>query len=252
MAIPKVIHYIWLGGEKMPDLLKRCIDSWHKIMPDYEIKKWDESNIPINDYPFMKESYMAKKYAFTSDMARYMILYQHGGLFFDCDVEVLKPFDPFLKNSVFCALAVYVGNIAKPSPGLVLGSEPKNDVIMDIINIYKGCHFVDQDNGKQNLHLTSPNILYKYTKEKGFRGKDEKIMLNNGLMMYPSSFFDPMRHTSLKENIYISDNTYSIHWCAASWISPIEKYRRVISILLRRIVGDRFVEYIKNFGNGEK
>ena len=85
--IPKVLHYIWFGGSELPELERKCIESWSKIMPDWEIRRWDESNFDINQCEFCREAYASKKWAFVSDYARYRILYSEGGILLDTDVE---------------------------------------------------------------------------------------------------------------------------------------------------------------------
>ena len=99
--IPKVIHYIWLGGAPLSPLIEKCIESWKKQCPDYEIKRWDESNLDIGKYKFAKEAYDAKNWAFASDVFRYDVLYNNGGIYLDTDVELLKPLDEFLKYNFF-------------------------------------------------------------------------------------------------------------------------------------------------------
>lgn len=96
--IPKIIHYCWFGGNPLPELAQKCIASWKKFLPDYEIKEWNESNYDVRKIPYIEQAYNAKKYAFVSDYARFDILYQYGGIYFDTDVEVIKPFDEILKR----------------------------------------------------------------------------------------------------------------------------------------------------------
>ena len=81
--IPKVIHYCWFGRNPLPKSAQKCIASWRKYLPDYEIKEWNESNFDVNIIPYTAEAYKAKKYAFVSDYARFWILYKYGGLYFD-------------------------------------------------------------------------------------------------------------------------------------------------------------------------
>jgi mannosyltransferase OCH1-like enzyme len=96
MGIPKKIHYCWFGGKELPDSAKKCIESWKTYFPDYEIKEWNESNYDVNKTIFTKEAYQIGKYAFVSDYARFDILYNYGGIYFDTDVEVIKPFADIL------------------------------------------------------------------------------------------------------------------------------------------------------------
>lgn len=77
--IPKIIHYCWFGGSEKPDIVKKCIASWKKFCPDWEIKEWNESNFDTSILPYMKEAYEMKKWAFVSDVARLLIIYQSGG-----------------------------------------------------------------------------------------------------------------------------------------------------------------------------
>ncbi len=91
--ISKIIHYCWFGGKPLPNSAKKCIASWKKFFPDYEIKEWNEDNFDVNMVPYIAEAYKAKKYAFVSDYARFWVLFKYGGLYFDTDVEVIKPMD---------------------------------------------------------------------------------------------------------------------------------------------------------------
>ena len=99
--IPKTIHYCWFGRAPMPDLAHRCIESWHKFMPNYEYKLWNEDNFDINCNKYVKEAYEAEKYAFVTDFVRLYALYSEGGIYMDTDVEVLKPYDNLLHLSGF-------------------------------------------------------------------------------------------------------------------------------------------------------
>ena len=99
--IPKIIHCIWFGKGEMNDRAKLCMESWKKVMPDYEIKIWTEEDITTEINDFMKQSYKAKKYAYTADVARLWVLYLYGGIYMDTDVEVYKPLDEFLDKEGF-------------------------------------------------------------------------------------------------------------------------------------------------------
>ena len=99
--IPKIIHYCWFGRKALPRSAKKCIESWKKYLPDYEIKEWNEDNFDVNMIPYTQEAYSAKRYAFVSDYARFYILYHYGGIYFDTDVEVIKPIDDILEKGAF-------------------------------------------------------------------------------------------------------------------------------------------------------
>ena len=99
--IPKIIHYCWFGRNPLPDSAKKCIESWRKFFPEYEIKEWNEDNFDVHLIPYVEEAYNAKKYAFVSDYARFWILYFYGGVYFDTDVEVIRPMDDILAKGGF-------------------------------------------------------------------------------------------------------------------------------------------------------
>ena len=132
--IPKIIHYIWLGGKPLPKIAKKCIESWKKFCPDYEIKRWDESNLDLNKYQFVKDAIENKKYAFASDVLRTEILYTYGGIYFDIDVELLKPIDDILKD-VDWVMGFETSNMV--APGLVMASVKENQDLANILDIYK-------------------------------------------------------------------------------------------------------------------
>lgn len=99
--IPKIIHYCWFGRNPLPPLAQECIASWRKYLPDYEIKEWNEDNFDVNAIPYTAEAYRQKKYAFVSDYARFWIMYHYGGLYFDTDVEVIRPLDDIIAAGNF-------------------------------------------------------------------------------------------------------------------------------------------------------
>ena len=102
--IPKIIHYCWFGGAPLPRLACKCIDSWKKFFPNYEIREWNEENFDVDRLPFTREAYAAKKYAYVSDVARFYILYHEGGIYFDTDVEIAASFDDILTHGAFMGM----------------------------------------------------------------------------------------------------------------------------------------------------
>ena len=131
--IPKTIHYIWFGHNEFSDLIKDCIESWKKVMPDYEFVLWNEDNYDINKTLFTKQAYEAKKYAFVSDYARIDILNKYGGIYFDTDVKVLKRFDKFLVLKGFMGFESAKGGV---NPGIVIGCEKGCPILGEILQEY--------------------------------------------------------------------------------------------------------------------
>ena len=124
--IPKKIHYCWFGRNPLPESAKKCIASWRKYFPDYEIIEWNEDNYDVNKIPYTQQAYAAKKYAFVSDYARFDILYQHGGIYFDTDVEVIKSFDDVLEHGAFmgCEIDGSSRSGIAVAPGLGIAAAP--------------------------------------------------------------------------------------------------------------------------------
>ena len=144
--IPKKIHYIWLGGNPLPEEYKKYIEGWQKYCPDYEIKRWDETNLDIDLFNYCRQAYDNKKWAFASDVFRYYVLYKEGGIYLDTDVELLKPLDSFLKEKLF------LGFEKKEfvAPGLILGAEKGNEIIKELLDDYENRSFLNED-GTLNL-----------------------------------------------------------------------------------------------------
>lgn len=230
-GIPKVIHYCWFGGNPLPPLAEKCIASWKKFLPDYEIKRWDESNFDVNMIPYTKEAYEAKKYAFVSDFARFWILYNYGGVYFDTDVEVIKPFDDILAQGPFMGCENNVIEGQDPSklnvaPGLGLAVEAKNNTYKELIDLYKTLHFKNPD-GSNNL-TTIVDYTTGYFCNRGLRNTNE-IQNIEGINIYPREYFCP--RDSETHKLKITDKTHSIHHYQASWVTGYPKFKKKVAKL---------------------
>lgn len=212
--IPKIIHYCWFGRGAMPKLAHKCIKSWKKHLPDYEIKEWNEDNFDVNIIPYTEEAYKSKKYAFVSDYARFKILYEEGGIYVDTDVEVLKNLDKFLNNETFTGFECN----ERVAPGLILGSERESVFMKKMFESYNKSHFIKND-GTLNTETVVQRITEILVKS-GLKlnGEYQKI---SGLSVYPTDYFSPKSYATGK--IHLSSNTYSIHHFAASWKPKYQK-----------------------------
>lgn len=217
--IPKTLHYCWFGNNELPALESSCIETWQKVMPGYEICRWDESNFDVNRCDFSSEAYEQGMYAFVSDYARYVILREQGGIFLDTDVKVLKAFDPLLENRAFCG---YMQNNEFVSPGLILASEQMFPLFGDMIKEYESMHF--NQSGSRVNPLTSPRVLTGLLEKKYELRRDGSYQeLDCGFTVYPAEYFDPLdSHTG---TMNVTQNTYSIHLYSGTWLSPAKKYR---------------------------
>lgn len=215
--IPKIIHYCWFGGNPLPEIALKCIESWRKFFPDYEIKEWNENNFDLNCCEYVKEAYHAKKWAFVSDYARFLILYNYGGLYFDTDVEVIKDMSEIVTQGAFMGCEA----TDKCAPGLGLGVNPGLGLYNEILEDYKKSHFLNKD-GTYNYETVvdrTTKILGKH----GFRESSE-IQEVAEIKIYPPEYFCPMDYTTGKLNV--TNNSYSIHWYDASWLDERMKRRR--------------------------
>ena len=238
--IPKVIHYCWFGRNPLPSLAVKCIASWRKYLPDYEIKEWNEDNFDVNVIPYTKEAYQAKKYAFVSDYARFWILYKYGGLYFDTDVEVIKPLDDIIARGAFMGCEGKAGisslNLGV-NPGLGLGVSPGFGLYKEMLDLYATLHFQLPD-GTLNL-----KTVVQYTTEvlagHGLKNRND-IQPCMGILIYPREYFCPISVEDGK--LRITSNTYTIHHYAQSWQSPMRKYGRKIALWLG---GEKLKRFLK-------
>lgn len=219
--ITKTIHYCWFGKGEMPEKSKECIASWKKYCPDYEIKEWNESNFDLNCCDYVKEAYQTKKWAFVSDYARFEILYKYGGLYFDTDVEVIKPFDEIIGNGSFMGLQpgkrTGKGMEFEVNPGLGLGAEAGLPILKEILDYYHSMHFLTE-NGGQNL-VTIVDHTTEILKKHGMKNTNE-IQDVEGIRIYPSDYFCPLDFNT--GELTITPNTHSIHHFVASWFSTLD------------------------------
>ncbi len=225
MIIPKVIHYCWFGNSPLPRLARKCIKSWKKYFPDYEIIEWNESNFDVNIIPYTREAYVVGKYAFVSDYARFWILYRYGGLYFDTDVEVIRPMDDIISRGTFmgCERAYKEG--ATPdtlgvNPGLGLGTSPGLGLYKEILDFYQHLHFRNED-GTLNL-TTVVQYVTGLLCQKGLRNINE-IQEIAGVYIYPKEYFSPFSHSTYHP--HITPNSYTIHWFAGSWVEKKASWR---------------------------
>lgn len=232
-ASPKKIHYCWFGRNPLPESAQKCIASWRKYLPDYEIIEWNEDNFDVNSIPYTAEAYEAKKYAFVSDYARFKILYEHGGLYFDTDVEVIRPMDDIIAAGPFMGFEINP-NPARPfgavNPGLGLAAEKEMPIYKSILEYYHNLHFILPD-GTHNISDAVVNITTRELIKAGL--KDESgIQKVAGLTIYPSDYFNP--YDGIKGKLNKTPNTYSIHWYTQSWMKQ-SKFRKFIAHIYHRI-----------------
>ena len=217
--IPKIIHYCWFGRGPLPELAQKCIASWKKYLPDYEIKEWNEDNFDVNIIPYTAEAYQAKKYAFVSDYARFWILYQYGGIYFDTDVEVIRPMDDIIERGNFMGFETDPkpqlkadASEASVNPGLGMGVAPGLGIIKKMLDYYEGRHFEFIPGGIGQLTIV--HIATEVLRKAGLK-QQQGIQQVDDMWIYPAEYFCPI---NLKTGrIHVRPNTRTIHHYAGTW-----------------------------------
>lgn len=228
MAIPKVIHYCWLSGEPYPDFVLKCMESWQRYLPDYQFVLWDKEKIKEIDCSWINSAIIAKKWAFAADYIRLYALYNYGGIYLDCDVEVIKPFDNLLERSYFVGRETHKNVIE----AAVMGAEPSLNWLKDALDWYESKEFnVTQLN---NPAIAIPVILKNVLSKK------------SNVAILPAEFFSPKDNRT--GNVDITPRTYTIHHFDGNWFNNYQreyfrirvKYSQKYGALLGFIVATLF------------
>lgn len=223
--IPKLIHYCWLSGDPYPEKIKHCIDSWKKILPDYELILWDTKRFPLEKCAWVKEAYDAKKYAFAADYIRLYAVYNYGGIYLDSDVEVFKRFDNLLSLPYFVGKEGFDNRIEAAA----FGAEKGTDWVKRCLDYYEGRRFLMPDGAydtKVMPDIVNEIISSNYSIKEINSIKDfslEKDVFN----LFPNDWFCANVHmtpTSIEPTYIISDKTYCVHHFANSWLK-LNKYK---------------------------
>lgn len=251
--IPKIIHYCWLSNAPFPEKIQHCIESWKKVMPDYELKLWNTKNFDIeNSVPYVKEAFAQRKWAFVADYIRLYALYTDGGIYLDSDVEVLKRFDEFLEHGFFSSMEYHPFMIERDGSmqhidnagrritdgyisgiemqAAVMGAQKGHPFVARVLDWYKDKHFIKPD-GTMGLDVIAPQIYARIAEDFGFRYLDVDQPLDDNMMIYRSEIFAGNR----REATQVS---YAIHFCENSWIklswpAKIKHYWKFLCFLLK-------------------
>ena len=208
MSIPKKIHYCWFGGKPKPKLAERCLKSWKKYCPDYEIIEWNEGNFDVSSAPlYVRQAYKAGRWAFVTDFVRLKALLEQGGIYMDTDVEVIKPLDPYLHHAAFAGFE----NPQRVQTGL-LACEKDFPLFREFIGYYDTASFLKPD-GSQDI-TTNVEILTALCVKHGLK-LDGTYQMVNGFAVYPTEVFCPVDYDT--EKLHKTRKTVVIHWFASSW-----------------------------------
>ena len=241
--IPKVIHYCWFGGAEFSPLAKKCIASWKKYCPDYEIIQWNENNYPINEKcQFVRDAYHYKKWAFVSDYARLDIIYNYGGIYLDTDVEMIKKPDELLQSGLG-----YMG-FSDPdivADGLGFAAERGSTLIREMMDMYNDIKFSLTDMSK----FTCPEINTAVLVKHGLK-LDNTYQIIDNMRILPMEYLCPINlHSGEK---YFSNNTLSIHHFSGSWMPESERRRMKFFQGIKRILTSPIIKVARKIMGSNK
>lgn len=243
--IPKVIHLCWLSGDPYPQKIQKCLDSWKKILPDYEIMLWDTNRFDLKSSPWVEQAFSARKYAFAADYIRMYALYNYGGIYLDSDVEVLKSFDEFLDLPYFVG-AENAGTIE----AAIIGAEKGCDWIKACLDYYEGRQFIKKD-GQPDIRMLPEIVNETIQKLKPICNLPsgttieelKKVDMQKEVYVLPAEYFSPKVFDS--RQVILTPQTYAIHHYQNSWFShKAFVYYRTRTFFIR-IFGYKFIRSLE-------
>lgn len=247
--IPKKIHYCWFGRNPLPKLAQKCIKSWKKYCPDYEIIEWNEDNYDLSAAPlYVQQAYEAKKWAFVTDYVRPQVVYEHGGIYLDTDVELIKNIDKVLGAKGFFAFE----NGTYIATGLGFGATKRSELVREMMDVYLSIPFVKEDGSFDVMPCPARNtdVLLKH----GLK-QDDSLQCLDGYMVYPHDWFCPCSWST--GEVRKTKNTLGIHWFSSSWYASATKVTKSYEAKrIKRINRRHFIKTLPNralmFVMGEK
>lgn len=212
--IPKVIHFCWFSGEDYPNIVKKCLKSWKKRLPDYTIRLWDKDSFDFGSIPYVQEGMAAKKWAVAADYIRLYALYTEGGIYLDSDVEVFRSFDEFLDHSFFTGTEPYVkdNQVYFDLEGAIIGAEKGHPFIKECLDYYQDMHYVPEQ------FITVCTVMTNLLKHHGYAAENKIQLLPNGIAVYPLDNYGDR---------YCFYHKSAIHWCQSSWLDTYHERGRL-------------------------
>ena len=244
--IPRIIHYCWFGHNPKPKLAKKCIKSWKKKCPDYQIIEWNEDNFDISKSPlYVRQAYEAKKWAFVTDYVRLKVVYDCGGIYLDTDVELRKNLDFLLNNKAYFGL-----EWNSVATGLGFGAEKGTPILRELFEDYNGITFFNSDGSynEEPCPVRNTRIFEKH----GLIRADKMQILDEDICILPREYMAPLDYWAHTFNV--TNNTISIHWYSASWMTKDAQSIRMQNInntlmLSKKRKTSIIIDYISHFPN---
>lgn len=238
--IPKLIHYCWFGKGPLPKMAVRCIESWRRFLPDFEIIEWNEDNFDVNIIPYTRDAYLDGKYAFVSDYARFWILYHFGGVYFDTDVELIRSLDDILARGPFMGLEM-TSPAVMINPGLGLAIDSGDSTYKKILNGFEMLNYY-LPNGSRNLYTMIPMVTDIMIKEGLCEGVNVQKVAS--IYVYAPEYFNPFDDATGR--LIKTENTRTIHWFMKSWMPGEKGLKLWVKRRIRRLFGQVGISVIKS------
>ena len=233
--IPKIIHYCWFGRGEKPKLAQKCIESWKKFCPDYELIEWNEDNFDVSKYPYAQYCLDTKRWAFLSDFVRLVAVYERGGVYFDTDVEVIRPIDDLLSYPSFYGFE----NDDFVATGLGFGAEKHSKTVRSVLDLYLA--MIPDESGAFRMigcpHLNTEGLLPFGLV---LNGKRQSI---DGAEIFSEEYFNPFDDATGR--LYVTENTYTINHYGKSWMKKGTRLRSRLTRPLHRMFGTDAFQFLK-------
>lgn len=213
--IPRIIHYCWLGGRAPSDEMVRCIETWRAHHPGFEIRRWDERNLPAD--PFIDRALAGGHWSRASNAIRLHALYDHGGIYLDTDVEVLRSLEPLRRHACFLGFQ-YIpdGTAYKPFEMCVasgvMGARPRHPLVRDML-----AEIPRSVEGPAAFEILGPQMATAVLIRAGLRGYSDRPVTIAGATILPKDAFYPYFYRETFDPALITPSTFSVHHWAKRW-----------------------------------
>lgn len=237
MKIPNVIHYCWFGGNEKPKLFQKCIESWKKYCPDYQIIEWNEDNYDLSRAPsYVQQAYSVGKWAFVTDYVRLDVIFNEGGVYLDTDVELVKDIDSLLQYNGFFGFETD----DSVATGLGFGGIAGLQIIKELMDDYNDCTFI-KDDGNYDLTPCPQRNMAVFI-QNGLIPNGKRQILSDNVIVLPQEYLCPIDYYTNQK--HVTDNTLAIHWFSASWSDEESRRYRKKSARLARVIGRKNADVV--------
>lgn len=233
MSIPKIIHYCWFGGKPLPKSCEKLLDTWKKHLPDYEIRRWDETTFDVTSSEFVRAAYASGKYAFVSDYVRLYALKEYGGVYLDTDIEVLRSFDALVQPYS----AVFGFESEDWVMSAFMAAQPEHPIICDFFTRYAEMVFDAADPVPNTVILTG------LLQERGLQTNNTTQLLDGNTAVFPLDHFQTYNMKNAR--LCVTEHSYTIHKCFGSWCPPMDRLSFAFKRILGRILSEKTYSKLK-------